>query len=74
MKRWKLKSTPEIGSNDIEFTCHTCGVDSLLPVLGNPIAQVGMGLVGDQQPVETPAYIKCPNCHKEYERHDAPTR
>ena len=50
-----------------EFTCTSCGVDAMLPVVGVPIAQVHDGLVFDPGEHAMPVTIRCPACGRTLE-------
>ena len=45
-----------------EYTCMTCGEESLLPMVGSPIAQIGQGIVFDIGTYSMPKTIRCPHC------------
>lgn len=48
----------------ILYTCQNCEREASLPVVGQPIAQIGDGLVFDPGPRATPKKIRCRRCRK----------
>jgi len=69
LKHWRILdygNVPEDTSRMIEYTCMNCDEDSLLPVVGSVMAQMGQGLVFDIGGHAIPAVIQCRHCRKRY--------
>lgn len=69
MRRWKVRKWPDrpAHTHEISYCCaNGCMRESLLPVAGVPIAQVGMGIVFDTAEKALPVEIQCPWCRRAY--------
>jgi hypothetical protein len=70
MRNWKILdrgSVPEKPTAIIEFDCPDCERGSMLPVLGQPIAQLANGaIVFDRGPQGMPTRIGCPHCRHQF--------
>jgi len=70
MKEWKILeygSSKPSSTRMIEYECEKCEEESLLPVAGLVMAQLGMGLVFDIGDRWMPERIRCPYCGSTYE-------
>lgn len=65
---WKIRKrgiVPKL-ARLIDFTCTRCGHEAKLPVLGLPMAQIGMGVVFDTGRYALPKEIECRKCRRRY--------
>lgn len=73
VKAWRILDYGDVPTTtvpSIEFTCLNCMHDSLLPVVGRPIAQLEQGLVFDPGPRAMPRIIQCRFCRAKLEASD----
>lgn len=69
MRKWRILRWTDrpAHTHEIEYCCaNGCMRESLLPVAGTPVAQVGMGLVFDTSERNMPQDIQCPWCRRSY--------
>lgn len=68
-KTWKVLEYGQVPPDSMRalYTCLHCGHEAHIPVVGRPIAQVGMGIVFDAPPYEMPTRIQCRKCRRIYE-------
>ena len=72
VKTWKILDAGGVTKWDtsIELECR-CGNAARLPVVGRPIAQVGIGLIFDPGTHAIPKTIQCRTCGRVLERDQA---
>jgi hypothetical protein len=69
LKKWRIFDYGDVPSNTVwmsEFKCLNCRHESLLPVVGNAIAQLDMALVFDPGEQAVPKVIQCKHCTEIY--------
>lgn len=69
MGEWKIIDRGNVPENagTIVYACPGCGTDASLPALGLPIAQIGDGVVFDNNKHSLPKIIQCRRCRRRYE-------
>lgn len=72
MRKWKVIDRGAVPDDapEVPYLCMACETESLLPVVGVPIAQVGYGIVFDLGVHAMPKVIQCRKCRKFYESCD----
>ncbi len=65
---WKIidrGKVPAIASH-VDYSCE-CGHEAKLPIMGLPMAQIGMGIVFDIGGSAMPKLIQCRKCRRQFE-------